>query len=63
MNVDPSLVGFTGIHLRAIAHQVNKPLSSINELENYTLKFLPHLPGANELTHWPLWALNKILEK
>ena len=45
--VDFSFKRFCGIHNRAISHLAH------NEFEKYTfLKFLPHFPGTNELTHW-----------
>ena len=48
-SVDFSLVRFFGIHLRAIPQWALKLLFCIMSLKILLLKFLLHLPGANEL--------------
>ena len=55
---EPMLRSF-GICLRVISKRVPQPLFCIMRLKIILLKLLPHLPGANDLTHW---GLNKIAD-
>ena len=48
--VDFSLMGSCGIHLRAISQWLTKPQFCLMSLKIISLKLLPHLPGANELS-------------
>ena len=50
-NVDFWLGRFSGIPLGAISHWVTKLLYYIMSLKIILLEILPHIPGANELTH------------
>ena len=50
-NDDFPLVRFCGIPLRVILEWLPELQFCISSLKIVPLKFLPHLPGANELTH------------
>ena len=43
---------FCGVHLKAILHEVLMKLLHDLYSKIILLKLLPHLPEANELTHW-----------
>ena len=61
-NVDLSSVRLSGIHLRAISQEIPQPPFTKVSLKITYLKLNWNLPGANELTHWPLGDLNGILD-